>query len=235
MTPDRIRGWLRKIPAGAKRLTLVVDTAAGLRDVAEWDRDDVDNASTDPTEDVVTALVAQAQEYTDSQDEKCKFTIRWVGAKDRPLKGISHHCSPSPKTDDADAGSISDATIIRELLDALKSKDAALNKNLEAVGKASSSVIEMLTAQVEKLTKQNSELVDRASETPEVVAEVVTDEQREESATRVRALNMLTDRGPEIFELLTAIAANKFLPDAEAQTVKATVKAVTDLTKTGTE
>jgi hypothetical protein len=209
---------------------LVVDTAAGLRDVAEWDRDDVDNASTDPTEDVTNALVAQAQEYTDGEDTKCKITIRWIGSKDRPLKGISHHCTPSPKTDDADAGSISDATIIRELLDALKAKDAALNKNLEAVGDATSSVIAMLTAQVEKLTKQNSELVDRASDTPEVIVAELTNEQREESAIRTRALNMLTDRGPEIFELLTAIAANKFLPDAEANTVKATVKAVTDIT-----
>jgi len=218
MTPDRLRGWLKRRPAGAQRVQLVADGTAGTVIVADWEREELDAMSDDPQEDIAATMLTQAQEYTDGEGEAQKFLVRWLGSKERVLKVVRHHVAPTPGEDsDAEASSngITDASIIKDLLRAHLDDRKVTNSSLATVTTGYEKTIEMLTVQLENAYKLIADL--RAQEAaPSHTATVVeqTVEQREESIQRSEALKVLTGKLPEILDLSVAAIATRFLPQA---------------------
>lgn len=229
MTPDRLRGWLRKPAHGAKRVQLSVESSAGtLQPIADWTREDIDAQATGPQPeaepetqdaDIAAELLAQCQEYTNSLEEKQRFTIAWMGKGDRVLRSITHLCKPTLEGDDGVSATISDATIIRELLTSLNNKDKRIDEILSTFTNAYKATIEMKSASEDELSKRlvaaRKKLPDATEVTAEIVPRELTPEEAEESRRRAAALQTLTDKLPEFFDLAIAALAQRFLNNDE--------------------
>lgn len=223
MTPDRLRGWLKKIPTGTLTLELTVESdGTGLIALASWDRDEVVQLQELPADrDLAAVLTDQAQEYVESEGEKAKFLIRWMGSKAKPLKTAAHHAKPLPKDADGEplsiAGSITDATIIRDLLKGHEAKDKQMAGAVSTLTTAYGNVIEMLSSQ---LKDAYNNLADERKKDPTALLAAavpveLTDEQKEEALQRADAFKVLTEKVPDVLDLMIGIAANRFLPEVD--------------------
>ena len=222
MTPDRLRGWLKKIPAGARGIQLAVEVeGAGLVPIGNWEREDAKALQDQPGDrDLAAALIDQAQEYADAEGTGQKFVIRWIGQKDAILKSTTHRVQPTAAaTDDGEPTTeidgVTDATIIRDLLKAHEAKDKQLAGAVNTLTEAYGRVIGMLTTQL--TGAYNALAEEKAREAPSVAATVVelTPEQKEESFQRAEAMKAFTSKLPDVLELLIAAGAKKLLPTAE--------------------
>ncbi len=219
MTPDRLRGWLSKIPAGSKHAMLSADAPAGLMELATWERAEVAELQGSTDGDIADAIVAAAQEYADGEDGRCKFVIQWRGSRAKPLKTVTHWANPTPaaEADEAQtvAAGISDATIIRDLLRSHGEKDRVLMQALTASAAAYERVIAM----------QNDQLAlfhQKQLEAPDVgigVALELTDIQEAEVAQRTEALKALTDKLPDVIDLAITAVATKLMSSGEPKDV----------------
>lgn len=202
MTPDRMRGWINKVPTGAKVLQLNVDGSTGQIELATWERTEVDETKGQRDGDVADALIAAAQEHTDAQEGRQKFLVRWIGSRSRSLKTVTHWANPKPITeDDGVPPGISDSTIIRDLLKALAEKDKALMLALPAYERT----IAMLSL---RLDAAYIALDERRIHTPETVE--ISEQAKAESEQRQEAMGVLIDKLPDLAELLIT-AGSSFL------------------------
>jgi len=200
MTPEKLRAWVRKKPAGAKGLQITADTPSGYHVIADWTRDELDTLET-TEDDVVGVMLEQAQEYTDAEQEPQRFVIRWMGSNDRPLKVVTHRTKPDPDAarDEVPVRSaISDATIIRELLAHLKDTQKTLVGNIGTILQAQAETCKTLGAQVENLSR---ELARQRDQVLQQRAPQLTPEQQEEALARVRALNSFADKAPDVLDV----------------------------------
>lgn len=217
MTPERIRNWLAaRKPSGVQRLQLVAEGAdsSDLIPIAEWNRADLDKIN-EAGDDITGEILTQAQEHTDAEERKTKFYIRYMGARDRVLRSVGHHASPNSKKDDLDSGVISDATIIRELMihnrEERKIGNAGHKASIEGLETVVAMQSKMILAQQALIESyQHREQDAAATGTGLVVAPEWTDEQREESIQRARAMAQLADKIPLMVELTAAAVAKKF-------------------------
>lgn len=213
MTPEHLRSWLKHRPAGAQRLQLVHDTLPALVTVADWERDEIDTEGSQGDADLAVNILAAAQDFTDGEGEKCKFLIRWIGSKDRPLKVKSHHVKPSDPEGETPQQTISDASVIRDLLRHLEAKERVMQSSLTTITQGYERTINMLSSQLEAAIKQLHE----RPEAPPAAPLVLTEEQREESIQRAEALKAFTGKLPEVMDLALAAAASRLLPPASGQ------------------
>jgi len=223
MTPDRMRGWLRKIPTGSKRVALVVEAVSGYEAVADWTREEIDDMGKDPElDDIASAISAQAQDYTNAEDEKKKFLIRWIGQRNRVLRTCTHWCDPvAPKKGDNE-GEISDAIIIKTLMAALATKDARLETSLQVITEGFKTTITMLNEQVKILFKQVNEDMKKEALVPVPVE--LTAEQAEEVLQRTEALKALNLKLPDVIDLAIAAAAQAWLDPVDEEPGKGKAK-----------
>ena len=240
MTPDRIRGWLTRRPTGAQSLQLAHDAGtagADLTTVADWTGDDLDEAlGAEGEDDIASIMYAQAQDYTDGEGEPCKFLVRWLNDNHRPLRSCTHRCKPSAEAmAEASDDVVTDSSLIKQLLSALADKDKAINQSLEKSGEAYAKTIGMLTAQLESAHKviggyreQRAASDDSTTALAAVAGLELTPEQLAEVKQRTLALGAVTEKIPEIVDLLIGVIAQKFLSDDPATNkppdVKATAK-----------
>lgn len=226
MTPERLRGWLKKIPAGARGIQLAVEVeGAGLVPIGNWEREDAKALQEQPADrDLSAALIDQAQEYTDAEAAGQKFVVRWLGQRESVLKSTTHRVQPiAVATDDAEPttviNGVTDATIIRDLLKAHEAKDKQLAGAVHTLTEAYGRVIGMLTTQL--TGAYNALAEEKARETP-IAATVVeaSQEQKEESFQRAEAMKVFTSKLPDVLELLIATAAKRLLP-TEAEEIAA--------------
>jgi len=216
MTPDRIRGFLKRPPAGSLTLQLAADGLTGVTVVATWERKEVEEEEADDKRnDIAATIIAQAQEYCDGERAPIKFLIQWMSGRDKAITHTTHRVVPSPESDqDGPATShVSDASIIKDLLCRLNDKDKILNTMIGTSTTAYDKTITMLTGQLESAYKQlNAQMSE-----PAALPVVMTDEQKEESIQRAAALkafgDIVTGKVPEGIDLLFAFLANKYLPD----------------------
>lgn len=212
MTPEKLRSWLRHKPAGATRVQIVQDGPTGVQVIADWERDELETLET-PEQDVAQAMIEQAQDFCDMEGEACKFLVRWIGTRDRPLKVVTHRAKPRPEDEGGtvvDRSAISDATIIRDLLRHLETQQKHLASSLGTILDANRKTLDLMSAQQESMAKQLAEL--RASE--QAPARDASPEEREESIQRAKALEALTAKLPEAIDLGIAAVANRFLAPA---------------------
>lgn len=221
MTPERIRGFLNKVPVGAKGIELSVEViGAGLVPIADWNKDDVAELKESPPDsDLCSLIMEQAQEYTDAERQPQKFLIRWRGKNGKPAKTVTHRVSPAAE-EDGDLPAISDSTIIRDLLKAIDSKDQHIAATLRTSTSAYEQTIKMLTSQLEQAYAAIAD-AKKEKEAPLPTVVEATDEEKEVSAQQANALKVLSEQIPAIAELAIAIAADRMLPAADGSAASA--------------
>jgi len=233
MTPDRLRGWLKRPMDGTLRLQLCHDALTGLEPIADWSREEIEKDA----DDLATSIIEQTQEHANAQDDTGRkyvtFALRWLGDNDRVLKDTRHRVKPSPVPDDeagswsdlapgvtaADARALSQEVWIKELLRALLDKDRQLNEAYKTSLQANKETIAQLSAQSQKAFKLLEEQrAERHQDQDDNVATVVevTPEQREESRVRTKAWETLNGLLPEIGELAILAATKKLMPPKKA-------------------
>lgn len=215
MTPERIRGFLKKVPSGAKGVELLVEViGAGIVPIADWHKEDVEELKAEPSDSDLTSLIMeQAQEYTDAEQQAQKFLIRWRGKNGKPARTMTHRVSPVVREGE-EAPAISDASIIRDLLKSIEAKDTHIATTLRTSTAAYEQTIKMLTSQLEQAY---TTIADKKKETEAPLVTAVheaTDEEKEVSAQQANALKVLSDQIPSITELVLAIVADKVLSTA---------------------
>ncbi len=220
MTPDRLRGWLAKVPAGSVAVEMCVDTATGgLVELATWERDEVDELRGQADGDVADAMITSAQEFADGEETRQKFIVRWRGKRGKFLKTATHWAKPSD-ADGAEEGGlapgISDATIIRDLLRAGAEKDKVLLQTATAASRgaeASAVVYERTIAMLSARLEQAYQTVDQLKAAAETSAlpVVVSEASEAESMQRTEALRALTEKLPDLIDLGITAMANKLL------------------------
>ena len=206
MTPEHLRAWLKHRPAGAVRLQLAHDTLPQPVVVADWERDELDGEGSAGDAAIAEAILAASQDFTDGEGEKCKFLIRWIGKADRPIKVKSHHVKPTP-SDAETTLAVTDSRVISDLLRHIEAKERVMQSSLSTITAGYEKTIAMLSSQLEAAIKQ-------LHERPAVVeapAPTLTEEQREESIQRAKALEAFTGKLPEVIDLGLAALAQRFL------------------------
>lgn len=218
MTPDRMRGWLAKAPAGALAVELLADTPNGLVELATWDRSEIEDLKGQADGDVATAMIGAAQEYADGEETRQKFLIRWRGKRAKCLKSITHWARPNPTEARDLSPGISDATIIRDLLRANNEKDKVLLSALTASAAAYERTITMLSTRLQQAYETIDESKGMGISSAPVVVEVSAIAEAE-IMQRTAAMKALTDKLPDVIDLAVTAMANKLLenePTAKA-------------------
>lgn len=218
MTPDRMRGWLRKRPAGATRVRLQVERLTGPEQVEEWDSDQITEMGTDHKEDIASHIMNASAEYQENESEPQKFLIQWIGNRDQPLKVTTHRTKPKSEEVEPEPDSLTGENLTRYLLEAHQEKDQLLMKSIKTIVDAYEKTTSMLTERLEAAYKAAEERTTEDAKPALVLPAEPTAEAREEMLQRTEALKVFTDKGPDILELILALAANRFLPDSEQDT-----------------
>lgn len=223
MTPSKIREWLKRIPAGAQHVQLSVDTISGLCDVATWERSDVENIEADEESDVASSIIEQAQEWVDGEREPCKFQIRWMSEKCKPLRVATHRATPTAveEVEEETSSALTAAenvpaamlALIRDLGRRDTEKDKQMVKVLVTSTTAYDKTIAMLTGQLQSAYSQLAEK--HGVSTDAAVPVDLSPEQREEVIQRAKALEAFTGKVPDMIDLILAALAAKYLPDVD--------------------
>lgn len=226
MTPDRIRGWLKRTPAGAERLQLCYETKAGPQVLCDWTRSEIEAMEADEhSEDLADLITSQSQEHADAAGVACKFPLRWLGSNDRALRNTNHHAKPTPIEEEdplgaaraeVEASPMSPSSgpwaeaMVKELCRALLDKDRALNEAYKTSLEANEKTIGMLQAQSELSFKLVGEL---RTQVADMAPTELSSEQKEETLQRAKAWEKLIDMMPDAGELLINAVASKLLPE----------------------
>ncbi len=213
MTPDRLRGWLRKRARGAVSLQCAAETLTGFAEVCTLDTDEIKLMGADPEDDIATNILEQCQEYTDGEAQPCKFAIAWIGKDGKPLRNCIHHCKPKEPDDELAIPKQIDATvIIRELLSTLVSERHAATKERVVMSEGYEHIVKLLSSQLTEMHKDRLALQGQLANVPEVAAAVViTDEQREESVQRAEAMKAFRELLDPAAQLVFALLSQKYL------------------------
>jgi hypothetical protein len=220
MSPDRMRAWLKKRPAGACRLVLSQDQGLGiLQVIASWTREEIEDAA-DPSagaQDVSVSVLDVAQDHVDSVADACRFSLQWQTDTGRTLTTVTMNISPTDKPRAAEAGGaepMSAHRLISELLGALQQKDRVLTTSVGVVLSAYERALKMQEQTNTALLRQ---LVELRAITP-VLAETKP-EDLEVARLKARALEKLIELGPDVARLAIGAAAEHFgigMPSAGA-------------------
>ena len=212
MLPDRMRGWLKRTPAGATQVVLSADLASGLFEIGSWEGKEVEELHGQSDGDVATLIITACQEYADGEEstKRIKFLIQWKGTRKAPMKTTTHWATPTPKSEGEESGiapGISDATIIRDLLRAHGDKDKVLMDALKATAEAYERIISVQGARLDAFYKEESEA-------PLAPTVELTEQQQAEGLQRSEAIGLLMDRVPALFDLGMALLEHKALKSA---------------------
>ncbi len=214
MTPDRIRGWLDRIPAGSKTVILNADAVTGLQEIGSWARKEVEDLHGHADGDVADFITQAAQEFANGEGEtkQLKFLIQWKGTKKGALRTATHWATAkAAETEEGIvAPGISDATIIRDLLKALSAKDKVLMDALTISTGAYEKTIGMLSGRLDLVYK---ELDENTSNPPPLPVEL-TEQEQAESAQRQEAMGILMDKAPDLFDLGMTVLTDYVLKKA---------------------
>jgi hypothetical protein len=234
MTPDRLRGWLAKVPAGSVGVEMCVDTSTGLVELANWERAEVDELRGQADGDVAEAMIQSAQEFADGEEQRQKFIVRWRGKRGKFLKTCTHWARPAEAEGEEGgvAPGISDATIIRDMLRAGSEKDKVLLQTATAATQAataSAAVYERTIAMLSTRLEQAYQTVDQLKAAAETSAlpVVVSEASEAEAIQRTEALRALTEKLPDLIDLGITAMANKLLA-GEPAAVEAAAAAAAD-------
>lgn len=227
MSPDRMRAWIKKRPAGGCRLMLSQDQGLGiLQVIASWTREEIEDAA-DPSagaQDVSVAILDVAQDHVDSVADACRFQLQWQTDTGRTLTTVTLNLAPTDKPRSADAGGaepMSAHRLISELLGALNHKDRVLTTSVGVVLSAYERALKMQEATNTALLRQ---LVELRALTPEIPQ--TKPEDLEVAHLKARALEKLIELGPDVARLAIGAAAEHFgIGQAAAAAVVATVAA----------
>jgi len=216
MNADRLRAWLKKRPNGATSVQLVLELPTGVGTVIGcWDQSEVKAAlePASPHQDPAEAVLEVAQDYTNEEGTAQRFLIRWM-ANERPALTTPHACKPSGDAASRAAGELAAAVepmqLVKQLLDANLRMVAQIT---QSVGTLASSFDAVLRAQNQQIQLQNERAEQLVLTRPDA-----TDEEREAAIQRAGAWQALTAKIPDVVEAITAIAADKFLPNAQEGT-----------------
>ena len=250
MTPDRIRGFVRKPPTGAKRLQLCHETVGGNEALADWTRDELEGVadrSGRAGEEWIEDILAQCQDVADTEQAPYSlFKLRWLGDKDRVLKVVSHRAKPNPVHSDDDGPTMELAPMVSAasaspvmsphelsvwvpaLLRQIVEKDKQMNAAYQTALDGNDRTIKMLISHNEKLFIDNVEgraALDRMALESDDTAEQ-TVEEREETIARTKAWEKLSEMIPDFAEVgiaagLAAVAKMQAAAKREAEAEKA--------------
>ncbi len=214
MTPERLKPFFTKPPNAGRYVQLVAELGLGSTIVVQtWTRDQCE-ASADPAlqpqVDLGEECVACAQEHVDNSGEAAHFIVQWMNVRDLPLKTVRHTASPKDNASRATAAAgggvetMSANRIISELLSALKTKDAAIDKVMGTVLGAAERVLQVQNKAIDTLTKKLDDAPQAtglARTDAEIAAELET------QGLKQKAYLKLIDKAPDIAELAIAAIA----------------------------
>lgn len=220
MTPDRIRGFLRKPPLAAKSLQLCHETQLGNQPLSEWTRAELKDLEGTLGDDIADEITQGCQEVANTEQAPFSlFKLRWLGEKDRVLKSTGHRVQPNaPPAEDeptttlapmvAAAGAVpvptsSEAVWVPMLLKQLVEKDKQMNNAYRTALEGYQRTNEMLATHNEKLFASNRDYeaaLERVTIAGEEKSEQ-TEEEREETIARTKAWEKVVEIFPDLAEL----------------------------------
>lgn len=213
MTPEALRAFCRRRPAGAGHLQLGVDTALGVSGISEWQREEVES-SLDPEAgkpEITATILESAQDFCDSAGEPTKFVLRWLGTNDRPLASKGHRCVPNAESEREPERTHGDP-IVRELLGHIATQQKTINAGFAAHTQGMERALTMISALLEaSLKRERDAALERSPVQLTAPPREATPEEREESLQRAAALAAVTGKLPELIDLGISIAAEKLL------------------------
>lgn len=217
MTPDALRSFLRRRPAGAVRCQLAVETALGCNAVAAWEKDEIEaSLAGDSASTIDTLMFEAAQDFCDSAGENTRFLFRWIDRDDRPLATKQHKIPPTPEAERENGRpqSAHGDPIVRELLGHIAAQQKTINAGFAAHTQGMERALHMVSALLESSLKRERDAVDARPDPPARQLEA-TSEQREESLQRAEALKAFSSKLPELLDLGISIAADRLLSAPE--------------------
>jgi len=219
-----MRQWLARPPKNATAVSVCTTDAEGnaLATVAEYSAQEVaDGFDVDKPEArlVSDAIRETCQDYTNGERKPQRFTLRWHRGADI-AKEVPHRVQPTRAALEDVQETPQDAysallAMNRALLDANAQKDRQINNTLGTIQVAYDRTIKALLQELE-----------RRANIPEPTVEVVepSEEEKEESRMRSRALGLLVDRFPDLLQLGLAFVEARSAQKAESAQAKATRK-----------
>lgn len=214
MTPERLRGILRKPPNSAARAQIVHDNGfATGHVVVSFERGEID-LGLDPTSghpEACAAMLEAVQEHCDAEGETTKYLLQWVSEAGRPLSTFPVKRTPSPdapKAEIVQARGGSDpftSELLQMNLALTKAQPVAFGTIMQSYER----VLKLYTEQVGILQQRNAVLeAENAAMRASMAPSPVVDEESRRIARE--AWGKLKEYGPDVAQLAIA-AAKRYL------------------------
>lgn len=222
MTPERLRGFLKKLPNGCARVHVLHDNGYGTGGpVVSFEREEVEGYL-DPSlggDDLPASILNACQEHCDAEGETTKYLIQWVTRDGRPLQSIPHKISPDPDNKDVAPSALARRSSADDDFQSLLQMNLALCKAqpmaFSTVMKSYEGVIKVLSdqnaSQAQALRSQDTEVAQLRARVLQLQTEIAilqgaskdkSDPEDEQSAQiRREAWRKLQEYGPDIARL----------------------------------
>jgi hypothetical protein len=198
MNADRLTVWIYKIVPGGVRLQLVHEQAlTGGITIASWSRDEVDDARENPIpgHSIAEQLNDAATEHCENLGESCRYLIQWVGAQAQPLRTMIHRVAPAEAASGVinvhamQAGNVSGNQLTAQLLSHIAQQQKVINGSIGVILTAYERAMTMQQQMIQQLGARIDALPPPAAENEEF------------SKAKIRALDRLSELGPDIGRL----------------------------------
>jgi hypothetical protein len=208
MTPDRLRSWLARNRVGAVLLQLRHDSLDTEGKV--FQRWSLEALGDDPTQMVLDCC----GDYADAIEESARVAIEYLNDDDEVIASTVHKARAASATgyDAANAGNISENTIVSQLLRHIEVQQRVLSGSNLGAFQSLERVLTLQTKLVEKQAQQIQQLADQVlamrlehgSGDDSAELAVSTPDTEEESRARARAM----DRVGELLPVVANMAIN---------------------------
>ena len=207
---DRLQLWIYKVCPGGVRLQLVHEQAltTGVI-VTSWSREDVEDARANPVAgcSIAEQLIDAANEHAENLGESCRFAVQWVGAQGQPLRTMFHRAGPSDPASAGvhalQAGNVSGNQMTAQLLSHIAQQQKVINGSIGVILTAYERAMAMQQQMIAQLGARLDALPPAAAEHSEEFAKA-----------KIRALDKLSDLGPDIARLGIAAVQRALTGDA---------------------
>jgi hypothetical protein len=200
MTPERLTVWIYKIVPGGVRLQLVHEQALtqGLT-IASWSKEDVEDARENPIpgNSIAEQVIDAAAEHAENLGEACRFLVQWTGAQGQPLRAMIHRAAPSELPTGGNvqqyamqAGNVSGNQMTAQLLSHIAQQQKVINGSIGVI----------LTAYERAMAMQQS-MISQLGARLDALPPTAALQSEEFSRAKIRALEKLSDVGPDIARL----------------------------------
>jgi hypothetical protein len=99
VSPSRLLAWLARVPPTAARLELRHEGLNGVVTLAAMERAEAAGVG-----NVADTLIDVAQDFTDSAEARCRFSVVWLDSSERVIATKPIRCAPTDDDDDDDDG-----------------------------------------------------------------------------------------------------------------------------------